>query len=110
MREVAGRCYFTKAEEGAIERNNQRFMCASVAVERFRELFEPVPPRRGRRPAGILDLSRDDLFRRIEQGMRRPLSDQERKHFNLFLRNLKRNGELAARSRDKVEYYSVRLR
>ena len=110
VREVAGRCYFTKAEEGAIERNNQRFMCASVAVERFRELFEPVPPRRGRRPAGILDLSRDDLFRRIEQGLRRPLSDQERKHFNLFLRNLKRNGELAARSRDKVEYYSVRPR
>lgn len=108
VREVAGRCYFTKAEESAIERNNQRFMRASVAIERFREFFEPMPPRRGRRPAGVVELTRDDLFQRIERGLRKPLSDTERKGFYLFLRNLKRNGELAAKSRDRVEYYCVK--
>lgn len=108
VRELAGRCYFTKAEEKAIERNNQRFMRSSVAIDRFRELFEMVPPRRGRRPASVVELTRDELFQRIEQGLRKPLSDVERNSFYLFLRNLKRNGELAAKSRNKVEYFIVK--
>ena len=110
VRDAAGRCFFTKTEEAAIERNNQRFMRASVAIERFNLLFEPQLARRGRQPKGIEKLTRDEIFQRVEAGLRKPLSDAERTSLNNHLRNLFQQGKITRKREAKGYLYYVKSR
>lgn len=108
VRDVAGRCYFTKAEEAAIERNNLRFMRASVAIERFNLMFEPQPARRGRLPRGLEKLTREELFNRVNAGLRKPLSDAEHTSLNEYIQNLYRQGKIGRKREGKGYLYYVK--
>ena len=110
VRDVAGRCYFTKAEEAAIERNNQRFMRASVAIERFNLLFEPQPVRRGRLPMGTEKLTREEIFTRVNAGLRKPLGDAEHTSLNNHLSNLFRQKKIGRKREGKGQLYYVKVR
>ena len=110
VRDVAGRCYFTKTEEAAIERNNQRFMRASVAIERFTLLFEPLPAHRGRQPKGSEKLTREELFNRVNVGLRKPLSDAEHTSLNNHIQNLYHQGKIGRKREGKGYLYYVKMR
>lgn len=110
LKVVAGRCYFSKAEEAAIVRNNQRFMRSSLAVERFNQLFEPFAGKRGRQPSDVEKLTRDEIFQQVEQGLRKPLGERERKSLYQYLRDLYKQGKIARKKEGKGDLYRVKRR
>ncbi len=110
MKVVVGRCFFSKQEEAAIVRNNQRFMRSSVAVERFNQMFEPFAGCRGRQPSGIEKLTRDEIFQQVEQGLRKPLGERERKSLYQYLRDLYKRGKITRKKEGKGDLYRVKRR
>lgn len=103
-----GRTYFTKQEEATIQRNNERFMQLSVAVERFQQLFEPIAsPKRGREKDSEY-LTQEEIYNRVEEGMRKPLGEKERERLYAHLKKLANNGKLHSHRTGKGKIFHVR--
>lgn len=109
MDSVVGRTYFSKAEEAAIERNNRRFVRASVAVARFRQMFELLPSQRGRRPKTERFYTREQLFQLVQQEERKALSDSERKSLYQYLQNEENNAPRGQKYKNSRGLYRVKL-
>ena len=105
---VAGRTFFTKAEEAAIERNNSRFVRSSVAVARFRQMFELLPQQRGRMAKDERRYTREELFQLVQDEERRALGDGERKSFYQYLQNQEDATKKGAKLRGRDGKYRVR--
>ena len=109
-RRVAGRCYFTKAEERAIELNNLMFMKSSVAIDRFNERYEPIPQRPGRMPQGTMRLTREELFTLLDDVTKQPLGKEERSSLYNHLDRLCRDKELIKKREDRGYVFLVKAR
>lgn len=103
-----GRTFFTKREEATIQRSNERFMQASVAVERFQLLFEPIATRRRPYEKETEELTLEELFQAVNDGLKSPLGDKERERLKAYLLKLVKNGKLYRRRAAKGYAFHVK--
>ena len=106
-----GRTYFTKQEEATIQRSNQRFMQPSLAVERFQLLFEPIATRkRARSGEATEELTLEEVFEALQQGLHTPLSNGERNRLKAHLQKLYKDGKIAYYRISKGYCYHLKRR
>ena len=106
-----GRTYFTKQEEATIQRSNQRFMQPSLAVERFQLLFEPITTRkRARSGEPTEELTLEEVFEALQQGLHTPLSNGERNRLKAHLQKLYKDGKIAYYRISKGYCYHLKRR
>ena len=106
-----GRTYFTKQEEATIQRSNQRFMQPSIAVERFQLLFEPIATRkRAHCGEATEELTLEEVFEVLQQGLHTPLSNGERNRLKAYLQKLHKDGKLAYNRISKGYSYHLKRR
>ena len=105
-----GRCYFTDTEREDVERSNSHFRVQSVAVERFRDMFEPLPMRHVKGSTTGVELTRTEILEYLQRHTEKTFSQEDRKQLYACLERLVDEEKLFKRRSNQSYKYHLKRR